>query len=796
LGVPGDLPQQLLSAAAGQWQLCGPQALSNTLHAAAVLQVTPSLDWQAGFWQASAKVMVQAEPQHLSNMAWAAATLGLTPPELWQQLWLESSRLQLLQQRMTAQGLSNSLWAVAKLGWGPAVIQQYQQQQQQQLEEHHGSSSSSPACWLHDFLQCSLDLLDSFSDQGLTNSCWALGRIALQQQQQHEVQDLLASTGWLDRVLFVLQPRLLHFNTQQLSNTLWGLAASNTCLPEPWLDTFTRVSGPRLPGFKTQEASSTLVALARLAHSPGPAWLRLYEASLARQLSSASSQTLVNTVWAMGRLGHTPGPGLMQGVLMQLQARLRGSHPAGGSSSSGMTGSSRMDSSSSSSGSGEAGWEFSAAGLSVLVLSLVKLLPPGALGAHWWELLLQAVTSTFSSSNSSSNSSNSISSSMKFQFNAHSLASLAGAAALVPDMGDGTPAAAVAADIIRRQHFVTAMLVQMATLVDQQQQQQQSSQQVSMVDVSMVLWAAAKVGLQPPADQLLPLLQHAQDLLPTLQQQHAPAASAASSIETDSSGSSSHSHAAREPSIGGNVTTPSSSGVAEGGYKALGALAYALGVLGYHPGSTWVSGWLAATGRLLGACSPCSLVLLLWGTLWLEEVPPRAWTRAWAAAWKQQTRLQQQQQQAGMAGVLPMEQRALQWAAAAAAQGLSVLQAKGSFRQSGGTRQQPQSKPQGTTAAAAAAAPAASKGVSGVVAQVFAQLQGQQSGASSSSSSSSRSRRLPPVVPASVMPSGVASWGVSDAQALQALCCQLLRQAKMWQKATALQQQQQQQPPR
>jgi len=49
-------------------------------------------------------------------MVWAAAALGLDPPEAWRAAWLQRSRDLMQQQRqqrqrVTAQGMSSSLWA-------------------------------------------------------------------------------------------------------------------------------------------------------------------------------------------------------------------------------------------------------------------------------------------------------------------------------------------------------------------------------------------------------------------------------------------------------------------------------------------------------------------------------------------------------------------------------------------------------------------------------------------------------------------------------------------------------------
>lgn len=222
---------------------------------------------------------------------------------------------------------------------------------------------------------------------------------------------------------------------------------------------------------------------------------------------------------------------------------------------------------------------------------------------------------------------------------------------------------------------------------------------MSLLDVSMVVWSAARLDLQLPHTQLLPLLQHAQSLLPP------PTA----------------------------ATATSSSSVSQGGYKAL--WAYALAVLGYHPASSWFRAWFASTCPLL-------VSMLLSGALWLEEVPPRAWTRAWAAAW------QLQQQQAHMV------------CGGAAVQGLKVLQAAGRLTP---RRQQ---QPTATTAAAAAGGQL----LRGAVAEALALLPG------GSSSSSRRRPLLASLVRSHLFfSSGDSSNSSSDpdAVALQRLCLRL-----------------------
>jgi hypothetical protein len=593
------------------------------------------------------------------------------------------------------QGLSVSLWAVAKLAWGEALLQplpnQQQQQQQQQREamrsvtgaDGYDGGSVVSGTWLGVFCCCSLGQLDAFSDQALSNCCWALGSIRQQlqqqQQQQQQFQQILQQSGLQQRLLAVLQPRLLGLSPQQLANTLWGLATAGLKPSEPWLASFVRASGPKLLGFKAQEASNTLLGLARLGFNPGKAWLSLYEAAVGQQLAQCSSQVISNSCWAMLVLQHSPSEMWLQQQLLpevcrRLQMPLRNTLfiQAANLSAVDLLSDKHGDSSSSSS-IGRGDLAFTPHGMSVLLLCLAQMSVKHSAAAagdgdtaadgssssssllpgDFWQLALQqvvgmqqqqqlqqqSVTAMPDKRPCSGSSSDGLS-----QFTPQGLAYLAGAAVLA----DAPQQSA--------EQLVLAVLARFTL----QQQQFNQPCQVRLADAAMVLWAAARLQLQPPPDQLL-----------------AVASAALQQLQHVSSGGRAAQGSALQNVASHQVSSSSSSGgeaaqvraVCGPGLKYIGAMIYALAVMGFHPGSVWFSAWFGATQPLLQYCSAWTLALLLWGCVWLQQVPPAGWLASWQHAWQQQQQQQRAQQVAAAAAV-----RGLWWLRATAAEAADAAQ--------------------------------------------------------------------------------------------------------------------------
>ena len=92
-----------------------------------------------------------SNPQDLSNTIWAAATLDIPPPATWMELFEIESRGRL--SAFTSQGLGNMIWGFAKL--------------------RHSPSNE----WLQTFVVASLANIPNFNAQDMSNIVWALAEL-------------------------------------------------------------------------------------------------------------------------------------------------------------------------------------------------------------------------------------------------------------------------------------------------------------------------------------------------------------------------------------------------------------------------------------------------------------------------------------------------------------------------------------------------------------------------------------------------------------------------------------------
>jgi hypothetical protein len=105
---------ELLAAALVQLPAFKPQALSDTLWAAATLGLPLPPSFQGTFLAVAEAKLRAFKPQHLSHTLWAAATLGLPLPPSFQGAFLAAAEAQL--PAFAPQALRNTLWAAATLG--------------------------------------------------------------------------------------------------------------------------------------------------------------------------------------------------------------------------------------------------------------------------------------------------------------------------------------------------------------------------------------------------------------------------------------------------------------------------------------------------------------------------------------------------------------------------------------------------------------------------------------------------------------------------------------------------------
>eukprot|EP00798_Chlamydomonas_sp_ICE-L_P004490 gene4490-biopygen22201 len=131
-------------------------------------------------------------------------------------------------------------------------------------------------------------LLD-FNAQDLSNSLWAAEKLGIQDKD------------FTDTWLRVAKPKLPDFNAQNLSNSL--LAAAKLGIKDKaFTDTWLRVAKPKLPDFNSQELSNSLWAAAKLGIKDKAftdTWLRVAKP----KLPDFNAQGLSNSLWAAAELG-------------------------------------------------------------------------------------------------------------------------------------------------------------------------------------------------------------------------------------------------------------------------------------------------------------------------------------------------------------------------------------------------------------------------------------------------------------------------------------------------------------
>jgi hypothetical protein len=205
-----------------------------------------------------------AKPQSLSNTLWALATLG------WHRDDSTLTKLvtAMVQRSSTAkpQDLSNTLWALATLGW-------------------HCDDST-----LTKLVTAMVQRSSTAMPQALSNTLWAL-----------------ATLGWhcddstLTKLVTAMVQRISAAKPQELSNTLWALATLGWHCDDSILTKLVTAMEQRVSTAKPQELSNTLWALGQFEWYNAGA-IKALAAAIAQRNSESNSQCLSNTLQALGSL--------------------------------------------------------------------------------------------------------------------------------------------------------------------------------------------------------------------------------------------------------------------------------------------------------------------------------------------------------------------------------------------------------------------------------------------------------------------------------------------------------------
>jgi len=205
-----------------------------------------------------------AQPQNLSNTLWALATLGWHCDDSI----LTKLVTAMVQRSSTVkpQALSNTLWALATLGW------------------HRDDST------LTKLVTAMVQRISTAKPQELSNTLWAL-----------------AALGWhrddsiLTKLVTAVVQRSSTAKPQELSNTLWALATLGWHSDDSTLTKLVTAMVQRISTATPQALSNTLWALATLGWHRDDSILTKLVTAMVQRISSAKPQELSNTLWALGQ---------------------------------------------------------------------------------------------------------------------------------------------------------------------------------------------------------------------------------------------------------------------------------------------------------------------------------------------------------------------------------------------------------------------------------------------------------------------------------------------------------------
>lgn len=232
------------------------------------------------------------------HTATAFNRLGLlvTAPDAREALRTDArlSRLLLLLQgqahRLNAQGVSNTLWAAARLAPAAAPIELVATLEARALVVF-GTADE------HAF------------PQAISNTAWAHARLVAADCTPVNARLLACLAGAADAV------GAARFSPQPLSNLVWAFATARYAPPIPgWLDrawaAAVATAECDAPAFRPQELALALWAFAKLQHAPDPVSLRLMASRLGGRAAQCDAQALSNGLYALAvmGLGHGGAP--------------------------------------------------------------------------------------------------------------------------------------------------------------------------------------------------------------------------------------------------------------------------------------------------------------------------------------------------------------------------------------------------------------------------------------------------------------------------------------------------------
>lgn len=213
-------------------------------------------------------------PQGLANLLWGFARVGMQPSQRWMDAYLGTCQNQL--SGFKPQELSVVLWSLARLKFKLQPVR------------------------LKELLQHVSQHLPQYCAHSLSNVLWALGMWA----------DQRPDDAWLSATVAELSSpaKLQNFTDQGLSQSLWALVQLRYELSDAAKASITAALAARLPNCNTSiDLSTYLYACAGLQLPVSPELSVRLQTQTGRNMLSLQPRHLSCIVWSFARLGIAPG---------------------------------------------------------------------------------------------------------------------------------------------------------------------------------------------------------------------------------------------------------------------------------------------------------------------------------------------------------------------------------------------------------------------------------------------------------------------------------------------------------
>jgi len=282
----------------------GAQSLSNMLYAYALLNHHPGTELLSAIASGVKWQLRDFSPQGLSNTVWSVAKLGAEVnqevTELLEALAQEAVS-QLQDERARAkfipQNLSNMLYGFAQLGVMPSL----------EMLEAVGIEAQRQ--------------LSGFGPQELTNIMWALAKLLGSGPKGREVQAFIDAMPSAALHHLNDDTSLRKVKPQTLSNLLYAFAAMDFHPGNAFLTAISLAIQRQVHMFKPQELASSLWGLAKLRHHPGPQLVSIALTETCRQVDKFKLQDLVAALHALAVLGSTVDGAVAESATRLVNAR-------------------------------------------------------------------------------------------------------------------------------------------------------------------------------------------------------------------------------------------------------------------------------------------------------------------------------------------------------------------------------------------------------------------------------------------------------------------------------------------